>query len=768
MFENYRLKRAKKRVETPIQKIAEGKKRRIAGLLALVLLMSVITYVICFAYRTPVVPNMLSHKTTQVHIVSTINFSYTSALLTEQKKELNAERIPPHYKIAENSLKNAEESKNKLLAFFNTNFIPFEQSQKEQKEGSFLEELSSNLRKSSVFEIAPQDIALVYANTTEKQREVVFTRIAFFIKNILSDGVYSDNDNVFSDTSDWLNPASNVNKSNSNLAVSMSRARHELMNKIRTLSITPQMARVLFRIFSQCISPNIEYDAEKTKLKRDEARALIEPVKIKIREGETLADSDSLNTPLGKERLRAYKKEILKRGGGDMNNIPKYVNFIVCVLLMLLAALFIIISRNQKNKRPRTIYVFCSLLILNLLVERIVIDTANTQNWDNTLSWLQVMAYATPMILCPIVQVLLFGSYLGFIMSIVISSLATVMMSETMPFFILNLTASVVAIYHCNEAKNRFTVIRAGFGYGAFVASVVLLMGLCTESPFSLIGKQALAALLGGIITSVLSLALLPIIERIFKQNSNISLIDYTDINNPKASLLAKLQIVAPGTYHHCVMVAHVAEAAAEAVKANAMLCKVGGLYHDIGKLTNPSFFSENQDGENPHDEQEPSMSALIIRNHVSEGIAKAEAKKMPRQIINAIREHHGTSIISYFYNKAKNKAGGRVLSTDELNKILREEGIEEESFRHDGEKPKTVENAIVMIADSCEAAARSMKKPTKHGIETMVEAIVNGKMTDGQFDECPITVKQISIIKKSVIQTLLNMLHSRIDYKQV
>ena len=238
--------------------------------------------------------------------------------------------------------------------------------------------------------------------------------------------------------------------------------------------------------------------------------------------------------------------------------------------------------------------------------------------------------------------------------------------------------------------------------------------------------------------------------------------------NNKKAHLLKTLQLIAPGTYHHSVMVSYLAEAAAQAVKANSMVCRVGALYHDIGKLSKPEFFSENQKDVNPHDDQNPSMSALIIKNHVSDGVAKAEVEKMPRQIIHAIKQHHGTSIIAYFFNKAKKKAEASGRNIADFRQIMREEGIEESTYRHDGKKPQTVENAIIMIADSCEAASRSMKKPTKHGIETMVDAIVNSKMTDGQLDECPITVKQISLIKRTVSDTLLNMLHSRVDYKQV
>ena len=600
MLENYRLQRAKKQIADPLLNSATAQKGKFLFVAATVLAMAVVAYLICFVGRAPVIPNMAVSKSAQVHIVSTIDFSYKSDILTQQRRDLNAERIPLRYKINEHSLKNATELKNKLLAFFNSNQAGYEESVKSGKTAAFLDEIAATLRKSTLFEIPPADIALVYAETNEKSREELFGRAIFYVRNILSDGVYQDDDKVFADANQWLNPSSNVNVETAKHAASVSTAARELHARLKNIETPQKLSSALYRIFRQCITPNIEFDAEKTKQLRDAARAEVQPVSVRIREGETLADSESLNAPLTKEKLRAYKAEILKRGEGDINNIPLYINFLVCLLL-----------------------------------------------------------------------------------------------------------------------------------------------------------------------TSLIALALLPVIEAVFKCNSNISLLDYTDLNNKKANLLKTLQIVAPGTYHHSVMVSYIAEAAAQAVKVNSMVCRVGALYHDIGKLSKPEFFSENQGGQNPHDEQNPSMSALIIKNHVTDGIAKAEVEKMPRQIIDAISQHHGTSIISYFFNKAKKIAGCNNINREELDRILREEGIEESTYRHEGEKPQTVENAIIMIADSCEAASRSMKKVTKHGIDSLVEAIVNGKMTDGQFDECPITVKQISVIKKTVALTMLNMLHSRVDYKQ-
>ena len=211
-------------------------------------------------------------------------------------------------------------------------------------------------------------------------------------------------------------------------------------------------------------------------------------------------------------------------------------------------------------------------------------------------------------------------------------------------------------------------------------------------------------------------------------------------------------------------MVSFLAEHAAVAVSANPMVCRIGALYHDIGKIIKPEFFSENQGGgKNPHDDQNPSMSALIIKNHIKEGVELARIAKMPPQVIDAIKQHHGTSIISYFYNKAVKLAEAQNVS-DPLQ-ALRDAGIDESTYRHEGVKPQTVENAIIMLADSCEAASRSLKRVTQHGITELVNAIVKSKIDDGQLDSCPITIKQISKIKQSFVFTMMNMLHTRVEY---
>ena len=362
----------------------------------------------------------------------------------------------------------------------------------------------------------------------------------------------------------------------------------------------------------------------------------------------------------------------------------------------------------------------------------------------------------------PIIQVLLFGSYTGFVMAILIAALTTMMIGESVMIFVLFLAAALVAIYFCDGAQSRSRVIFGGMIYGMFLAFFSFIISSANGAPINIAGWQSLLAIAAGGFTGIFATVVLPIIEKIFGIYSNIALIEYTDFNNP---LLRRLQIEAPGTYHHSVMVSFLSEHAAVAVSANPMVCRVGALYHDIGKIVKPEFFSENQGGgKNPHDDQNPSMSALIIKNHIKEGVELAKISKMPPQVIDAIKQHHGTSIISFFYNKAV-KLAEEQNSAAAAAQPLREIGVDESNYRHEGVKPQTVENAIIMLADSCEAASRSLKKVTQHGIAELVDAIVKGKISDGQLDECPITIKQISKIKQSFVFTMMNMLHTRVEY---
>jgi putative nucleotidyltransferase with HDIG domain len=252
--------------------------------------------------------------------------------------------------------------------------------------------------------------------------------------------------------------------------------------------------------------------------------------------------------------------------------------------------------------------------------------------------------------------------------------------------------------------------------------------------------------------------------EHLFQVTTDISWLEASDLNHP---LLRRMTIEAPGTYHHSLVVANLAEAAAEAIGANATLCRVCSYFHDVGKLVKPEYFTENMNFErNPHDDLAPSMSALIIISHVKEGVDLALKHNLNQQIIDVIQEHHGTSLVYYFYKRALQqqedaRAGGKIMS-------MREEDVpevSEESFRYPGPRPQAKESAIVSLADMIESASRSLEKPTPTKIEQLVNDLIAQRIADKQLDECDLTLADLTTVAERFRFTLTTMLHTRIAY---
>jgi putative nucleotidyltransferase with HDIG domain len=315
-------------------------------------------------------------------------------------------------------------------------------------------------------------------------------------------------------------------------------------------------------------------------------------------------------------------------------------------------------------------------------------------------------------------------------------------------------------------------LIRAGIYVGIATWILAATFGqigpVIWESPgltdWKMIGWQSLAAIGMGFGTAVLVSGLLPALESIFHITTDISWLEMADLNHP---LLRRMSLEAPGTYHHSLAVANLAEAAAESVGANATICRVCSYFHDIGKLVKPEYFTENMpQGANPHDDLTPTMSALIIIAHVKEGVDLALKHKLNFQIVDAIQQHHGTSLVSYFYQRALQqqedaRLGGKIMN-------MRAEDVpdvREESFRYPGPRPQTKETAIVSLADAVESASRSMDRPTPQRIEDLIHGIVNERIAEHQLDESPLTLAEIRRVAESLRFTLVNMLHARIAY---
>ena len=311
------------------------------------------------------------------------------------------------------------------------------------------------------------------------------------------------------------------------------------------------------------------------------------------------------------------------------------------------------------------------------------------------------------------------------------------------------LFGGVVSLYLLGNGGRRSSILRTSAGVATSNILFISFYLLMTQSAYDLseLGFYLIAAIASGILSGALTIGLMPFFESAFGLLSDMKLIE---LSNPNHPLLKKVLIETPGTYHHSVMVANLSDAACEAIGANGLLARVGSYYHDIGKTMRPGFFIENQHpGRNPHDALPPEKSRDIIIAHAEDGAKLLEKHKMPREIIDIARQHHGTSTLKYFYVKAKESG----------------KDVVEEEFRYPGPKPQTKEIAIISIADSVEAAVRSMKEPTPQKIAGLVRAIVNDRLNDGQFDECDLSMKELKKAEKVICETLNGTFHNRIEY---
>jgi hypothetical protein len=279
------------------------------------------------------------------------------------------------------------------------------------------------------------------------------------------------------------------------------------------------------------------------------------------------------------------------------------------------------------------------------------------------------------------------------------------------------------------------------------------------------LGIGSVAAFGTAIVSALLISGLLPLFEGTFQLTTDISWLELGDLNH---KLLRRMQLEAPGTFHHSLVVAALAEAAAEKIGANAPMCRVCSYFHDVGKLKKPSYFIENQHegAENPHDSLTPTMSSLVITAHVKDGVDLAVKNKLNPRIIDVIQEHHGDSLVYFFYRRAQEQKKAEMEKVDRrLENPEDLPNVDEKNFRYPGPRPSSRESGIIALADTVESASRSLRKPTPAKIRALVEDLVRAKINDGQLDACPLTLRELAIVKESFSTTLRSMLHSRIDY---
>ncbi len=366
----------------------------------------------------------------------------------------------------------------------------------------------------------------------------------------------------------------------------------------------------------------------------------------------------------------------------------------------------------------------------------------------------QVSNYFIPLAFLSILVSLLFVPALSIIVTLLLAILFSI---STRSLEILPVLAvgGMVGAYSASFVHQRTDLTKSGLYVGLANVFTILAVSLLANYSMSEIIPLTLWGMGSGLFSSILATVVLPYLETYFGVITDIKLLELSNFNSP---LLNRLTVEAPGTHHHTIMVASLAEVGAEAIDANSLLTRVGAYYHDIGKIIRPHFFFENAglSKNNHHEKVTPNVSSIIVTSHVKDGVELAQENRLPQVIIDIIREHHGTGLIAYFYREALLKGNKRD-----------KESIEEENFRYPGPKPQTKEAAIVMLADSAEAAFRFSPRKTLKSIETQVNKIIDNKLKDGQLDECNLTLREITKIRDAFTRTLIGIVHTRGRYPE-
>jgi len=498
-------------------------------------------------------------------------------------------------------------------------------------------------------------------------------------------------------------------------------------------------ATLATQIFNQVIIPNLIYSESDTETRLQENLDDISQTKGAVAQGQVIIRKGDIVT----EEKANMLESLASARASTASAMERWLRYsgevIVIVISTFVFFMYLYLYR-------RKIYEDVSMFLLVFLTLAIIcIASAIAYPFED------VNSYIVPVAIAPIILTIIFDSRVGLLATFTLAIITGLYHDYNFQYLVATTAACSLGVFSVRDIKNRSQFFFTTPG-------VVFLTYLAVVGGFTLARYGGWERFLNDgffiFINSFFILFTYPLIllfEKMFKITTDFTLLELSDTNH---KLLKDLMNEAPGTFHHSLQVANLAESAASAIGANALLCRVAAMFHDIGKIEKPAYFIENQTSGNEHDKLKPRMSALVIKAHVSDGVKIAREHNLPEVIIDFIKSHHGTSLIKFFYEKARKKENT-------------EGKIQEEDFRYDGPVPKTKEEGILMLADGVEAASRSMKDPTYSKLESLIDRIVEGNIADNQLNDCPLTFRQIKIIKDSFLNILVGVYHKRVEYPE-
>ncbi|MEM9160209.1 MAG: HDIG domain-containing metalloprotein, partial [Verrucomicrobiota bacterium] len=675
-------------------------------------------------------------------------------ILTTQERERLLNDVPHVYSIDMEPYEIFKTNVEKLVAEIER-YAEIEPDLSANGAKNLVNHIASEFNSSGGYRLSVSDLtSIVEFADIKTQKDIIETGL-ISLQESYRLGIYDPADPRFrfaDDTVALFNIIDQEGSIGKNSLESIEVALRSLRIALTAANVPKSVAEAFIHLFDDGLEPNLVRNHAAEIELSEQLLADFKPVIAAVERGASLIEPGTTVTEEQYERLVEYRKHL--DGKSDSGLDDQLLGRMLLILGMVVAAtLYIRLEDRETLQSNGRLALLAVVVIINLAIVRVCFELSNLERfvYDSELS--AILPYITPTALAPILVAILMGTGPGLLTAFIVSLVTAVMFGNRLDILVMAFMASTIAIFICRNIRKRGRVVLGGTIAGASVAAFTALFNYSDGIPTDTLFMQAAGGLLTGVTEGIVVLGILPVLEGLFKRTTDITLLELSDYNHP---LLRRMQLEAPGTWHHSLMVANLAENACNAIGANGLMARVSCMYHDIGKMVKPEYFTENQlDGHNPHNEKTPSFSALIIKSHVKEGVDLGLTYKLPRPIIDIIRQHHGTNLIRFFYHKACQQA-----EAEGAGNI-----VQESTYRYDGPKPQFKESAVILLADSIEAASRSLAKVTPQNVEELIDRIFSVNIKDGQLDECPINMAELAKIRESFIFTILNSLHSRIAY---
>ncbi len=712
--------------------------------------------------NVPVLPNQLA----TARVAAATAFTYQSLEQTSAASDQLINRLPPVYRLDLEASRRFESAARELLAGLDAyeRDHPANALVLGNRRAEFAA-LVDAFNARGPYHASVEDVGAVFTAGDAKARAALFENGLAALRDIANEGVHDD---ALGGTAPGSVTVFQVVRPTGEVAIRPVQSMEEAMTFLRVNlaveSLPRPTALALFRFFSTGLTANLVFDHDATQAREVATRRQVKPVLVSVARGQTIIEPGERVSPGQYEMLMAYRRYLREHTDTPFDEGLTLFGRILLVLSMVIASvIYIRLEDRETLQRNGRLGLLSLVVIVNLAIVRLVYSIGGLDFFTHDGSWASTLPYVAPTALAPLIVAILIDAGSAIFMALLISIFTGVIYGNRLDLVVLTFLASLVAIFGCREVHKRGRVVRAAAAGGLTLALFALPIGFADQVPFATLARQMTAALATGLLTGMAVVGVLPVLESLFKRTTDITLLELTDYNHP---LLRQLQLDAPGTYHHSLVVAQLAENAANAIGANPLLARVCALFHDIGKTPHAAYFTENQrNSVNPHDGLTPTASASIIKQHVTDGVELARRHRLPRTVLDVIQQHHGTTLVRSFYLRAveQSRVPFPVKNLPPSAPLL--PPPVEAAFRYEGPKPQFKESAVISLADGVEAATRSLRSVTAEQLGPLIDRIVGDRVADGQLDEAPITFEELAKMKNSFQFTLLNMLHARVAY---